>query len=291
MSVSISNGQSSVSKGRDVPTTLNYIIPPGREGLKPIDADIPEAQRRFAKREGIMDVRDVVIKDIRGKEHEFTLDVQGFQYVKHAIEGVTDWHDAAQIKQIIQPATEELVKRLTGASEVVVYLTRTRFEGNEVGNQMSTQNSPSHGVHTDMTRASCRSVLKDVLTEDEIERRLSHPFVVVNAWRPIKTVRRDPLAVCDWRSVDPASDIVPDRRIISDHVVEFGLPVYNEKHDWYYLSEQQPDEPIIFKQLGSDAASSVTLLHSAFVDPEHIHGPPRESIEMKCFAFFTESTA
>ncbi|GKZ86316.1 hypothetical protein AnigIFM56816_001368 [Aspergillus niger] len=291
MTVSKSNIQSSVGVGRDIATTLNYIIPPGRDGLKAIDAGIPDAERRNAKREGITDVRDVVIKDIRGREHEFTLDVQGFQYVKHEITGVTNWHDPGQIKQIIQPATEELVKRLTGASEVVVYLTRTRFEGNKNGEQMSTMNSPSHGVHSDMTQASCRTVLKDVLSEDEIERLLSYPYVVVNAWRPIDTVRRDPLALCDWRSVDPASDIVPDRRIVSGDVVEFGLPVYNEKHDWYYLSEQQPDEPLIFKQLGSDAASSVTLLHSAFVDPEHINGPPRESIEMKCFAFFTERTS
>ncbi|KAJ5110704.1 hypothetical protein N7532_001239 [Penicillium argentinense] len=42
-----------------------------------------EEERRNAQREGITDIRDVAIKDIRGKEHEFTLDVQGFQFVKH----------------------------------------------------------------------------------------------------------------------------------------------------------------------------------------------------------------
>lgn len=176
----------------------------------------------------------------------------------------------------------------TGASEVVVYLTRVRFEGNQDGNKMSTPNSPSHGVHSDLTHASCRSVLKDVLTEDEMARLLSHRFIVVNVWRPIKPIKRDPLAVCDWRSVDPTSDILADRRVTADEVFEFGVPIFNEKHEWYYLSDQQPDEPLIFKQLSSDVASSVTLLHSAFVDPKHVNDPPRESIEMKCFAFFTE---
>lgn len=178
----------------------------------------------------------------------------------------------------------------TGASEVVVYLTRSRFEGNQNGTKMSTPNSPSHGVHSDITHASCRHVLKDIIKEDKMARLMSCRFVVVNVWRPIKPIQRDPLAVCDWRSVDPASDIFPDRRVIAGQVFEFGVPIFNEKHEWYYLSDQQPDEPLIFKQLSSGVASSVTLLHSAFVDPKHVDNPPRESIEMKCFAFFTEQT-
>lgn len=99
-------------ESRDVTTTLNYTIPPGREGLKSIDSDLPEIERRNAQREGLTDVREVVIKDIRGKEHEFTLNVQGFEFVKHQVGAVTDWQDETQIKQIVQPATEDLIKRL-----------------------------------------------------------------------------------------------------------------------------------------------------------------------------------
>lgn len=151
---------------------------------------------------------------------------------------------------------------------------------------MSTPNSPSHGVHTDMTHASCRSVLKNILSEQRMEQLLSRPFIVVNVWRPIKTIQRDPLALCDRRSVDPSKDIIPDRRVISGQVFEFGSPVFNERHQWYYLNEQQPDEPLMFQQLGSEPGSNDAILHSAFVDSDHLDGPPRESIEMKCFAFF-----
>ncbi|KAE8382352.1 hypothetical protein BDV26DRAFT_288637 [Aspergillus bertholletiae] len=281
-----SESQTPARGTRNVSTTLNYMRPPSCGGLQPINLDQSDTEGRNKQREGITDVRDIVIKDIRGIEHEFTLDVQGFQYVKHHVDGVTDWRDETQVKQIVQPATEVLIKKVTGASEVVVYLTRTRFEGNYDDNKMSTPHSPSHGVHSDITHASCRSVLKDVLPEAQIERLLSRRFMVVNVWRPIKPIQRDPLALCDWRSVDPAADIIPDRRVISGQVFEFGMPIFNEKHEWYYLNEQRPDEPLIFKQLSSDVASNVTLLHSAFVDPDHINDPPRESIEMKCFAFF-----
>lgn len=43
-------------EGGDVSTTLNYTMPPEREGLKPIDADLPEAERRNAQRGGLTDV-------------------------------------------------------------------------------------------------------------------------------------------------------------------------------------------------------------------------------------------
>ena len=101
-----------VKEGRDVYTTLNYTMPSGREGLKPIDSDIPEAERRNVQRKGLTDVREVLIKDIRGKEDEFTLNFQGFQFVKHQVDAVTDWTDQRQIKEIIQPATEDLVKEM-----------------------------------------------------------------------------------------------------------------------------------------------------------------------------------
>ncbi|RAK74696.1 uncharacterized protein BO72DRAFT_470703 [Aspergillus fijiensis CBS 313.89] len=221
-------------EGGDVSTTLNYTIPPEREGLKPIDADLPEAERRNAQRGGLTD-----------------------------------------IKEIVQPATEDLVQGMTGASGVIVYLTRLRFEGNQTGNKMSPPNSSSHGVHSDITHASCRPVQKEILPADEMARLMGCRFVVVNVWRPIKPVQKDPLAVCDWRSVDPATDIFPDRRVVAGQVFEF----------------RQPDEPLVFMQLGSDVASSVTLLHSAFVDPKHVDDPPRDSIEMKCFAFFTEQAS
>lgn len=154
---------------------------------------------------------------------------------------------------------------------------------------MSSAQSPSHGVHTDLTIASCRYLLKNVIPgEEEVERLLKRHFIVVNVWRPIKQIRRDPLGVCNWKSVNPALDIYNDRRVTSEGILELGAPVFNEKHEWYYLSGQKPDEPILFKQLDSNPETNLTLLHSAFVDPKYVDYPARESIEMKIFAFYDE---
>jgi hypothetical protein len=154
---------------------------------------------------------------------------------------------------------------------------------------MSTAHSPSHGVHTDLTNASSRYLLNNVIDdEEEVERLLKCRYIVVNVWRPIKQIFKDPLALCDWRTVNPETDIFNDRRIISGGVLEFGRPIFNEKHQWYYLSGQQPDEPLLFKQLDSNPETNITLPHSAFVDPKYVGHPPRESIEFKIFAFFTD---
>ncbi|KAF2763069.1 hypothetical protein EJ05DRAFT_506707 [Pseudovirgaria hyperparasitica] len=279
-----------VTSPQDVYTTLNYTeLPAGANGLDVIgdQSGVPEDQRRMKQRDDITVAKDVVIKDVRGREDEFKLDVQGFQYVNHSIEGVTDWTDPKQITEKVQPATVELVKKLTGASKVVVYLDRNRFNPNEKGSQMSTAHSPSHGVHTDLTHASCHFTLaKSVPDPAERDELLSGRYIVVNVWRPVVTIKKDPLTVCDWRSVDPVKDIYNDRRVVGDNVMEFGLPIYSDKHEWYYLNEQRPDEPLVFKQLDSNLETNITLPHSAFVDPKYVDYPPRRSIEMKCFAFF-----
>lgn len=153
---------------------------------------------------------------------------------------------------------------------------------------MSTMQSPSYRVHTDMTRVSCQYILKNMIPDDEeVERLLTRRFMAVNVWRPIKQILRDPLGVCDWKSVDP-NDFHNDRKVTSEGIIEFGLSTFSEKHEWYYLSGQRPDEPLLFKQLDSNPNDNITLLHSAFVDPRYAEFPARESIEMKILAFFDE---
>lgn len=177
----------------------------------------------------------------------------------------------------------------TGASKTVVYLDRNRNKPNIEGESMSTMQSPSYRVHSDLTRVSCRLALKNVIPDDEeVERLLTRRFVAVNVWRPIKQILRDPLGVCDWKSVDPNNDIHNDRRVTSEGIMEVGFPTFSEKHEWYYLSGQRPDEPLLFKQLDSNLDNNITLFHSAFVDPKYADFPARESIEMKIFAFFDE---
>jgi len=53
----------------------------------------------------------VVVHDIRGSEHEYTLDTKGFQVVKHESKEKEFLNDD-QIKKVYYPETEELLKRV-----------------------------------------------------------------------------------------------------------------------------------------------------------------------------------
>jgi hypothetical protein len=58
-----------------------------------------------------VDYVDVQIADIRGREEEFHLDTQGFQYVKkQSVE--KDFDDNEKIKEVYYPECAELVQKL-----------------------------------------------------------------------------------------------------------------------------------------------------------------------------------
>lgn len=107
---------------------------------------------------------------------------------------------------------------------------------------------------------------------------------VVQVWRPIKTVRKDPLAVADSRSV-PDADLVAARIIYPREEKESWTILPGGSHRWYYLREQRPDEVLLIKCFDSDEAVARRAPHSAFVDPAHEGDEPRESIEARALVF------
>jgi hypothetical protein len=71
-------------------------------------------------------------------------------------------------------------------------------------------------VHIDQSYKAALSRVPHHLP-DEAERLLQSRVQIINVWRPIKTVQRDPLAVAEANSVDDGSLVVteliyPNRR-------------------------------------------------------------------------------
>jgi hypothetical protein len=120
----------------------------------------------------------------------------------------------------------------------------------------------------------------------------------------------DPLAVCDWSSIQADQDIIPNRFIFADSWLEVAKVVYSERHRWWYCSEQRVDEIVVFKQFDSTAGTigegegeseaqkenekeqrgtgemdRCIVVHSAFVDPEYTDEEPRRSLEIGVFVF------
>ncbi|ROT34486.1 hypothetical protein SODALDRAFT_318414 [Sodiomyces alkalinus F11] len=263
--------------GRHVETTLNY-YKPNEDGSPPYATyvDRPETYERPN------DVRPVTIHDISGHEEDFTLDGQGFQVHRQPVTE-KDFVDDDQIKASYYPETEQLLKDVTGASRVFIFDHTIRRPPPE--SETKSNRGPVQRVHIDQSYRAALSRVPHHLPE-EADRLLRGRVQIINVWRPIKTVERDPLAVAEASSV-PDEDLVmieliyPNRRGETYHVN------YRPAHRWHYKSGLTPDEVLLIKCFDSKKDGRARRVpHTAFVDPTAApDAPARESIEIRALVF------
>ena len=122
-------------------------------------------------------------------------------------------------------------------------------------------------------------------------------WAIINVWRPISTIVKDPFGACDARSV-PESDLFT--KVI--HVPKdsktygelFGAQLFerwavrsNPAHRWYYKSKMEPNEVMFVKCFDSRTDVARRTPHSGFVDPKTEDVMvARESIEVRCLVFY-----
>lgn len=107
-------------------------------------------------------------------------------------------------------------------------------------------------------------------------------------WRPIKPIHKDPLAVCDARTVSDA-DLVPGSIILkSGQRRESWTVKPNPEHQWYFKYQQQPDEVVLIKCFDSNSSAEMARRapHCAVEDPDAKEGEWRESVEVRCLVFW-----
>ncbi|KAI9865744.1 MAG: hypothetical protein M1824_000004 [Vezdaea acicularis] len=74
---------------------------------------------------------------------------------------------------------------------------------------------------------------------------------IINLWRPIKHPVEDcPLAICDGSTVT-ADDLVECDSIHAQGRRMFGLIPYRPGFRWYYMSRQEPNQVLLFKNYDS----------------------------------------
>ncbi|KAL1854299.1 hypothetical protein Plec18170_005063 [Paecilomyces lecythidis] len=277
---------------RDISTELVYWESVPGKAIH-IDFTIPGGEERYNALKDVRAAHPVTIHDIRGRETEFTLDRNGFQYIRHEAPGLENCSSEDEFAAALVPETEKLVQKLTGATKTVVISNRVRCMITDTAKRADSR-APAFAVHSDFTITGALHHLENIIENPaEREQLMKGRVYVINVWRPLKTITRDPLAVCDWKSVEPDTDWLANRFMFSHGWNEFGGVVHNEKHKWFYLSHQEPSEPLVFAQFDSKEMENggMTLAHSAFVDPEYADSNARESIEIKMFAFVPDGNS
>jgi hypothetical protein len=239
--------------------------------------------------------RDTVVLDPHAMEIRAardigtTLDGEGFALVPHR-SAVSDFADAAEVKRVHPEEIVDLVRRVSGADEVVVTGTGVlRFAERSTLSGALDNSKPARFAHVDVSDATAGQFGERSLPADaRAPRRVAH----YNIWRAISPAPQDvPLALCDARSV-AAADLLPADAMFDQNgeiVWSFeGLVVaHSPAHRWHWFPDLSRDEAIVFKTNDSDPDRAHSVPHVAFDDPQcPADAVPRASIEMRAIAYW-----
>ena len=275
-----------------VEATLNYAGPTNGKpyfGLEAYESNIA------------FEPHQVLIYDARPIQDQFSLDREGFIFVKHASTAAADprirtanlTHEMGrnEINDAYHHEVAEFLRQLTGAREVIGQtsglIVRTSLQAKK-----RTWAPPAGFVHLDFVPEAAE-MFRDLSIEAEgVKIAPYRRFAIYQTWRVLSRPPQDnTLTLCDGRSV-PASDAVVFHAVVGPKGVpgsEFDARMckYRPDHRWYYFSNMSPDEVLVFKGYDSEDPHAMNAMHTAFDNPAA--GPnavPRESIEARFFAFF-----
>ena len=110
-------GPNSASSTRNVSTLLNFYTPIG--GEEPYQYVFTPPQGTAHNNLG-SEARPVVVRDVRGRENEYSLDENGFQYV-HWPSAHAYFANLAEIQTEYYQEVEDLLKSVTGAKRVLIF--------------------------------------------------------------------------------------------------------------------------------------------------------------------------
>ena len=262
--------------------SFNYVVETGRPAVRYIDW--PEMEHNAVPPEYRQ--HEMVVRNGRPLRDTFELDVHGFVFVDHHTQ-VKDFTDAAERARVYDPEVQSLIRKHSGASDVVVFDHTIRVTDDEA-QRVSGARPTVKGVHNDYTEKSAPRRLREIVGDEEAERRFKKRWAIIQVWRPIRgKVLIDPLGICDGRSIPQKGFILVERRY-KERTGEVYHIAHNPAHEWYWFPQMERHEALVFKVFDSDVAkSSRFTAHSAFDDPATpADAPPRESIETRAFAFF-----
>jgi len=271
------------ARNPDIVAELAYTVD---TGVKPVNETFgPGNIRRRVS--GTHEQRPMRIQNGRPLRGEFHLEVTGFEFVEHQTK-VKDFFDATELKAVYYPEVEALIKKVSGASRVVVF-DHTLRSGDEAEREAKLVREPVFNVHNDYTEWSGPQRVRELLP-DEAEKLLAGRFAIIQVWRAIKApIQSNPLAIADARSL-AREDLIASERRYPHRVGETYRVRHSTEHRWFYFPQMRRDEALVFKVYDSakDGRARFTA-HSSFNDPNTPEGaPPRQSIEARTFAFFTD---
>jgi len=167
---------------------------------------------------------------------------------------------------------------------------------------------PASYIHIDQTPACALQLLQDHFDTSSAlgQHALKNNgrWGIINVWRPISRIRRDPLALCDARTINdqnliPIKILQPPKSSKTQYAtttkgeyMEIYYAKYTEGQQWYFVSGMESDEVLLIKCYDSSTKEgrAKRCPHSAFdwTENDSDKDSVRESIEIRCLVFWED---
>jgi len=237
------------------------------------------------RKTGTDELKQMTVRNGRLVADRLSLDQQGFVFVEHNTK-VADFFDAKELESVYYPEVEQLIKKISGALRVVIF-DHTLRSGDATEREEKLIREPVLSAHNDYTEWSGPNRVREILP-DEAGVLLARRFAIIQVWRAInQPIRSNPLALADAKSVEMKDLIVAERRYPHRVGQTYRLK-YNPSHRWFYFPDMRRDETVVFKVYDSEKDGRARFTpHTSFENPTSPpNAPPRQSIEVRAFAFF-----
>lgn len=291
-------------------TTLNYYRDADAPPPDTVNSQLTEHEMRLVRRSDTsphIAPTAVSIRNIRGQEHAYSIAGQGFTIARLASRmppGVQQWRDDELLKAVFFPEIDALLKRELGCTTTFQYEWHVR--GATLEDALAAPSTagkvdidgPVRRVHIDESPASARREFAHYHPELK-----GATFGIFNVWKPLKTVRRDPLCLCDETSLrdeelQAGKVTVPNVGEIENFAVR--PPAEGRgAHRFGYLRDMGVEEAYVFRiydgrvdddgggeREGRGRKRSHGVAHTSFVDPGTERKEARESVEVRSFCVF-----
>lgn len=250
-----------------------------------VDADPGQPQRNFS------DVTcDVLIRDVRGREADFTLDRDAFQVLRDVAPAPgpdPDFDDDAAVRARYYPDVERLLlAAVPGAERVHIFDHTVRRA------RPGAARRPVMRVHIDQTPASVAKRVRRYFPADA-DALVAARHRIINVWRPLNPgpVESFPLAFASSSSLADADVVAVEHRYPDGYLGETASIRHNPAQRWYYLSGMTARERLLLECFDSESLKPGSTIggrvpHSAFDDPRtRPDAEGRESIEVRALVF------
>jgi hypothetical protein len=240
----------------------------------------------------------VQVRDARPIRDKLDLDKNGFVLVDHP-SAVADQREKSLIDEPYHHELHDLILNLTGADFAVPYRMGLCVRFSESApidarkEEISGRSLPAWFAHMDFTQRSFFDHIKWVFEWENIEPRKYSRAALIHTWRAVSPPPQDtPLMFTDGRTPIPGNYTVMDNIVgedgdITGSTVETRVSKHSPGDNWYYFSNMQKHELLVFKGNDTLFGDTQNVLHTAF-DARKIfpNAVPRESIEARFIVFW-----